>query len=146
MNASLPPILVEPGAGLKAGAAATGGSLALFDTSATPGGWVPPHIHHEEEEAWYVLEGVLTFRFADREVNAPAGTFVLVPRGNLHSFGNTSDAPARFLMMFAPAGMEGFFAEMDELAASGGGYSAIDAETSVAIARKYNMEMIAAKE
>lgn len=141
MTAPLPPIVIEPGAGLKAGAAGTGGTLALFDTSTTPGGWVPPHVHHAEEEAWYVLDGVLTFRFGQRGVDAPAGTFVLVPRGNVHSFGNTSDAPARFLLMFAPAGMERFFAEMDELATEGG-YSAIDAETRIAIARKYNMEIV----
>ena len=142
MSAPLPPIVIPPGQGLKAGGEATGGTFALFDTSSTPGGWVPPHIHQAEEEAWYVLEGTLSFRFGERKVDAPAGSFVLVPRGNLHAFGNDSDAPARFLMMFAPAGMEGFFAEMDELAASGGGYSAIDAETSMTIARKYNMEIV----
>ena len=141
MSANLPPIVIPPGPGLKAGGGAAGGTFAIFDTDSGPGGWVPPHIHREEEEAWYVLEGVLTFRFADREVNAPAGTFVLVPRGNVHSFGNTSDAPARFLLMFAPAGTERFFAEMDELATEGG-YSAIDAETRIAIARKYNMEIV----
>ena len=145
MSAPLPPIVIPPGQGLKAGGEASGGTLAMFDTSSTPGGWVPEHVHHAEEEAWYVLEGTLSFRFGERKVDAPAGSFVLVPRGNLHAFGNDSDAPARFLMMFAPAGMEGFFAEMDELAANGS-YASIGTQTMIDIAGKYNMEMIAAKE
>ncbi len=145
MTATLPPIVVPPGRGLKGGSEATGGSFAIFDTASGPGGWVPPHIHHAEEEAWYVLEGTLSFRFGEEKVDAPAGSFVLVPRGNIHSFGNDTDAPARFLMLFAPAGMEGFFEEMDQLAGDGD-YASIAPETMADIARKHHMEMIAAKE
>ena len=145
MTAKLPPIVIPPGPGLKAGGDATGGTFAIFDTASGPGGWVPPHIHHAEEEAWYVLEGTLSFRFGEEKVDAPAGSFVLVPRGNLHAFGNDSDAPAHFLMFFAPAGMERFFAEMDQLAGDGD-YASLGPEKMMEIARKYNMEMIAAKE
>jgi mannose-6-phosphate isomerase-like protein (cupin superfamily) len=109
-----------PGAGLgpgtelvvKADQAATRGAYSLLEWRSAQGGtWVPPHIHEAEEEAWYVLEGELTFRIGDRTIPAPAGSFILVPRGTLHTFGNTGSVPARYLQLFSPGGMERYFAE-----------------------------------
>ena len=44
------------------------------------------HIHHADDEAWHVLEGTLRFRFADREVDVPAGGTVFVPAGVPHTY------------------------------------------------------------
>ncbi len=109
-----------PGAGtgpgseliVKALEADTRGAYSLLEWRSERGGtWVPPHIHQAEEEAWYVLEGELTFRIGDRTIPAPAGSFILVPRGTLHSFANTGGGPARYLQLFSPGGMERYFAE-----------------------------------
>ena len=66
-------------------------------------------MHANEDEAWYVLEGELRFRLDTQTANAPAGSFVFVPRGTRHCFQNAGRQPARILVLFTPAGMERFF-------------------------------------
>ena len=64
-----------------------------------------PHIHREHADAFYVLEGELAFGLGPEgstEVRGRAGTFVLAPAGVIHTFGNESDADARFLNVHAP--------------------------------------------
>src|SRR5690348_16932078 len=46
----------------------------------------PLHIHHSDDEAWYVLEGILAFRLGDQEIEAPAGSAVFAPRGIPHTY------------------------------------------------------------
>ena len=58
------------------------------------------HIHRSDDEAWYVLEGALRFRFPDREVDAPAGTTVFVPAGSPHTYRVTE--PSRYLIFLTP--------------------------------------------
>jgi mannose-6-phosphate isomerase-like protein (cupin superfamily) len=62
----------------------------------------PLHVHHREDEAWYVLEGTLRFRLGDEEVEARAGSAVFGPRGVPHTFWNPNDEPARYLLVMAP--------------------------------------------
>src|SRR5205809_1999836 len=57
------------------------------------------HVHHQDDEAWHVLEGTLTFRFADRELAAPAGSTVFVPAGLPHTF---QAHDARYLIIMTP--------------------------------------------
>jgi mannose-6-phosphate isomerase-like protein (cupin superfamily) len=64
------------------------------------------HVHAEEDDAFYVLDGELTFLLDEGEVAAPAGTFVLVPPGVKHTFRNTLDRPTRVLNIHAPAGFD----------------------------------------
>jgi mannose-6-phosphate isomerase-like protein (cupin superfamily) len=63
----------------------------------------PRHVHHQDDEAWYVLEGTLRFRLGDREVEAPAGAAVVGPRGVPHSYWNPGPGPARYLLVMAAA-------------------------------------------
>ena len=65
-----------------------------------------PHVHADEDDAFYVVEGETTFVFRDREVAAPPGTFVLVPPGVEHGFRNDRDASVRMLNIHAPAGFD----------------------------------------
>jgi len=60
------------------------------------------HVHHEDDEAWYVLEGALAFRIGDDVVEAPAGSAVFVPRGTPHSYWNAADGPARYVLVMTP--------------------------------------------
>ena len=64
------------------------------------------HVHATEDDAFYVLDGELTFVLGDEEVPAPAGTFVLVPPGVLHTFANRTATPVRILNIHAPAGFD----------------------------------------
>ena len=62
----------------------------------------PLHVHHEDDEAWYVLEGALGFRRGDDELHAPAGSAVLVPAGVAHTFWNAAGARTRYLIVMTP--------------------------------------------
>src|SRR5207248_2650763 len=60
------------------------------------------HVHHEDDEAWYVVEGTLGFRVGEDVVEAPAGSAVFVPRGTAHSYWNAGTGPARYLLVMTP--------------------------------------------
>lgn len=60
----------------------------------------PLHVHHNDDEAWHVLEGELHFRFADGTRTAMAGDTVFVPSGVAHTFGSPSDV--RYLIITTP--------------------------------------------
>ena len=59
------------------------------------------HVHYHDDEAWHILEGTLTFRFMDKEVQASAGTTVFVPAGVAHSYFD-SQGTARYLIILTP--------------------------------------------
>jgi quercetin dioxygenase-like cupin family protein len=87
----------------------SGGSLTAIENVIAPGDGPPLHRHDNEDEAWYVIAGLLRFRLGDELREAPAGTFVFVPRHVPHAFQNVGEEPARILVMFTPSGMERFF-------------------------------------
>ncbi len=88
----------------------TQGQFALIEAVARKGNVPPPHIHHREEETFYVLEGEMTVSVGDRTVKATAGTMVIVPRHTVHSFVVDSEQ-VRVLNLLTPAGLEGWFKE-----------------------------------
>ena len=95
----------------KAVGAQTGGLLSAFETAAAPGEGPPLHAHDDAHEAIYFLEGTFRMRLEDDVHEAPAGTFVFVPKDVPHTWQNSGDAIGRLLAIFAPAsvGMEAFF-------------------------------------
>ena len=62
-----------------------------------------PHVHLDHSDAFLVVEGELEITFETGPLRAPAGTFVLIPPGVVHSFDNTSDGSARFFNVHAPS-------------------------------------------
>jgi mannose-6-phosphate isomerase-like protein (cupin superfamily) len=98
----------------KATAETTGGAFTLIDEIAGPGRQSPPHIHHSEDEAFWIIEGEVTFTCGDKTYVAEPGSFVFLPRNIQHNFRVTSEVPARMLLWISPAGLEGFFKEMGE--------------------------------
>jgi len=71
-----------------------------------PGRSLEAHAHPDEDDAFYILEGELTFVVGGEDVVAPAGTFVLVPPGVEHGFRNDGVVPVRILNIHAPAGFD----------------------------------------
>ena len=71
-----------------------------------PGRVLEAHVHDGEDDAFYILEGELTFTLPDGDAPAGPGTFVLVPPGVEHGFRNDTDAPVRMLNVHAPAGFD----------------------------------------
>ena len=80
-------------------------SLVVVEWRDPGGGNDPPlyiaplHIHHEDDEAWYVLDGALTVRVGERDVEVAAGGAVLVPRGTPHTYWNPHPTPTRYLLV-----------------------------------------------
>ncbi len=96
--------------------AESGGSYFTLEVAVSPGGGPPPHVHHLEEEQFYVLEGELTFQVGGQSFRLSGGDFVHIPRDTVHAFKN-GPAPARLLATFSPAGIEGFFQAAGEAVA-----------------------------
>ncbi len=93
----------------------TAGAYSIHDNTIPAGSPGPrPHIHRHHEEAFYVLEGELTVRVGPRTITAPAGSFVVVPRGVVHQPSNPGAQPTRILLTFSQAGMDRFFEEAAE--------------------------------
>ncbi len=116
----------------------TSGAFALVEHPIEPGALAaPPHLHHNEDEASYVLEGEITVQIGDRVIPASPGTLVLKPKGIFHTFWNAGTKPARILEIIAPGGFEKYFEEVAELAAAG---VPPDDSRRLALAQKYNIE------
>jgi mannose-6-phosphate isomerase-like protein (cupin superfamily) len=106
------PVVIPPGQGHRVGNVeflARTADTARFNLGIieiAPGRVLEPHVHATEDDAFYILEGELTFEFGDERVKAPPGTFVLVPPGAEHGFRNERDRPVRMLNIHAPAGFD----------------------------------------
>jgi len=99
----------------KAVAEQDGGDFSLMERTLPPGGRrPPPHRHTNCSEAYFVLDGVVSVTVEDEDLAVGPEGFVLVPRGTAHTFGNSSESPARLLVMHAPA-MDAYFAGLHEL-------------------------------
>ena len=94
---------------IKASAATTDGDLCLVETTAPVGLGPSLHVHHDEHEAFYVIEGELEVVCGGERYVAEAGAFAFLPRGIAHTFRVVGDRPARLLTIAVPGGLEGFF-------------------------------------
>ena len=91
----------------------SGGAVSIVET-ASPVGFAGPPLHrHDFDEAFYVLEGELTFQLEDRLFTAGPGELAFAPRNVPHTYANRSGAPARVLIVCTPAGFERYFARME---------------------------------
>ena len=94
--------------------AESGEAAFILEAMAPPGGGPPPHIHHFEDESFYVLQGSVTVQAAGRTFQASPGDFIHIPRGTVHSFRNNGTVDAKALVVVSPAGPAGlqrFFKE-----------------------------------
>ena len=123
----------------------SGGSYFTLIVDVGPEAGPPPHIHHLEEEQFYVLDGQLTYYVGDQTFEVSAGDFIHIPRGTVHSFRN-GQKPSRLLATFSPAGIEGFFREVGDPVPAGGRLKSPPPVTEATIARFIAAEAGAWKE
>ena len=102
---------------IKATGEQTGGRYTLVEILAPDGFASPLHVHHSEDEGFYILEGEMTFYVGDQTIKARPGSFLFGPKDVPHAF-RVDSGPARLLFIFSPAGMEGFIRESSEPARS----------------------------
>ena len=99
----------------KATRASTNGAFSLMERTLPPGGRKPPaHVHTNCDEAFYVLDGEVEFSLGEATTVGRRDTFVLVPGGVAHTFGNAGTAQARLLVIHTPA-MDPYFEELQVL-------------------------------
>jgi len=96
---------------IKASAETTDGRVAVIDVLSPNGPGSPLHIHHNEDEWFYITEGEITFWVGGKIFNATAGSFLYGPRGIPHTFEVTSPV-ARFLLVTEPGGFENFLRDL----------------------------------
>jgi mannose-6-phosphate isomerase-like protein (cupin superfamily) len=94
---------------IKAREADTGGAYALVEAWAPAGSGPPLHIHHSDDEAFWVLSGRLVMRCGEDEFLAGSGDFVFLPRGVPHTFRVEDEGDARMLVVLSPGGGERLF-------------------------------------
>lgn len=90
----------------------TGGGATVVHVVCGPDSGPPPHVHANEDELFYVLEGEMTFLLGTKKVRGGPGTHVFARRGERHQFRNESDKVARFLVTIVPGGIDVFFREV----------------------------------
>jgi len=94
----------------------TGGAYALAEQKVRPGNGAPPHIHHREDESFYILEGEFLIAVNGQHYRAAVGDFIHIPRGAVRSFTNVGKAEGRLLIQHCPGSAAGFYIGMGKLA------------------------------
>jgi mannose-6-phosphate isomerase-like protein (cupin superfamily) len=109
----------------------TGGAYALFEVATHPGAGPPPHIHHREDESFYVLEGDYEFLLGGETMRVGVGSLLYVPKGTLHAHRGVGEGVGRMLLTQTPGGLyERFFEEVGK-AVDGDGRSLVFEEQPV---------------
>lgn len=88
----------------------SGGALAIVESTMPAGAPGPPLHSHAFDEAFYVLDGELTFQLDDHVTAARAGELMFAPRGVPHTLANLTESPARYMLVITPPGFEREFA------------------------------------
>jgi len=101
---------------IKASGASTAGRVAVIEHLSPRGSGSPLHVHHREDEWFYIVDGELTIWVGGQVVNARSGSFVYGPRGVPHTYTVESDT-ARFLVVTEPAGFDDFVRALAQPAA-----------------------------
>src|SRR4051795_1402073 len=102
---------------VKISGAATNGEYGLVEVTVRAGEGSPWHVHADEDEWFYVLEGEFTVWVGDTRLSLPAGSFAFGPKGVPHTFYGETEG-ARALVGFSPFQFEGFLHEVGEPAAA----------------------------
>ena len=93
----------------------TGGSIMLFEETLPPGTRSLYHLHHESDEAAWVIAGEMTFKIGDEIAVGGPGTCAFMPRTVPHAWKNTGSDIARVVFLYTPAVAGGYIEEMSEL-------------------------------
>lgn len=102
---------------IKASAADTGGQLTIIEITEPPGAVLPLHVHHREDEGFWLLEGDATFEVGGNTTEAHAGDYVFGPRDIPHGY-SVGPAGCRMLFLLTPGGFEDMVRAMSQPALS----------------------------
>ena len=118
---------------IKASAETTGGSFSILEEIDPLD--TPLHVHKNEDELFFVLEGEHVFQVGDEEFAAGPGDMVFAPRGTPHAQRRVKPRTGRVLVLMSPAGLESFFRELAQADRDG----AAQDEAYARISEKYDI-------
>jgi mannose-6-phosphate isomerase-like protein (cupin superfamily) len=126
---------------LRATAETTNGGFGLIEHTMMPPGFGSPyHLHHREDESFYVLQGRVAFVCDGKWLTAGPGDFVFGPRNIPHGFKVVGTTPAQMLVVVSPGGFERFIRELGEPVDTPS--SPTDHATIAAVAAKYGVDIL----
>ena len=96
---------------IKASAAQTQGAYTMIEVFSSPGNGPPPHVHKNEDETLYFIDGEFEILNGEQLMRANPDALAFVPRGTVHRFRCVGETPGRILVIYTPGGIEGFFRE-----------------------------------
>jgi quercetin dioxygenase-like cupin family protein len=132
---------------VKATTESTGGAYSMVHQIAPPGHATPYHLHHSEDEAFYILDGEFTFVCSGAKTILGPGGYIFLPRGIPHGIRVSSDTPATMLILAMPG--SGFVGMMQEMAEPATERvlpipSMPDIEKLIRLCAKYQIEILGA--
>ena len=116
------------------------GTLTALELHALPQTGPYLHVHHREDEWYYVLSGEFLFKAGGESHTLPTGASIWLPRDIPHTWANTSNAEAKLILVCQPGGFEKFFEEMGNEMAKVSSDAAMQKMKDVMA--KYGMEML----
>jgi mannose-6-phosphate isomerase-like protein (cupin superfamily) len=116
----------------------TGGTFSAIVGIIKPGEGPPPHLHHDRDEYFYVLEGTYQLSVGGEEATVGPGALVFMPRGTVHAFKNTASTTGKLLEWTIPGSNGDYFRAMHEMETNGG----FDPEKFAAINQRFVTEFV----
>jgi mannose-6-phosphate isomerase-like protein (cupin superfamily) len=98
---------------------ATGGAISVLMGWLKPGEGPGDHVHFNQEEIFFIVEGTFELTVGDQTTTAGPGTIVFIPRNVVHRFKNVGNTTGCMLDWTLPGGQDHYFKAISELAASG---------------------------
>ncbi len=124
----------------------TGEAFSVTEHYPPAGFAPPPHVHRNEDETFYVLEGEVSFLSGEDTFRGGVGTYVRMPRGVPHTYRVEGESPARLLIVTAPAGFERFIRDSGvparDLTEPVPPPTQADIEKMLAVAPRYGVEIL----
>ena len=96
---------------IKVTGAETAGALSVVEVTEAPNAEAPLHVHHRDDEAFWILDGSVTIEVGDTVVEASAGDFAFAPHGVPHRY-TVGDAGCRMLFILTPGGFDRLVRDM----------------------------------
>ncbi len=117
----------------------TAGAFCVFEGHTEPLEGPPLHLHRDQDEWWYIVDGEYLFEVDGKQIRARAGDTVFAARGTRHTFQNIGTVPGWTITTAVPGGLDLFFEELEAAAPRG---AVPDAAKVAPIFEKYNLELL----
>ena len=117
----------------------TRGAFAVMEGRTEPMHGPPLHVHYEQDEWWYILEGQFLFEVDGQQIHAGPGETVFARKGTRHAFQNIGTTTGRSLVTVVPGGLDVFFLELSEMVPPG---TELQPDKLVPLFRKHGLELL----